>query len=63
MTQEDAALAQQVIQIAAALRQQSNRALEAISAFNLQQGSTATPSAAHRRRGVAPIPYSAGKAA
>lgn len=60
MTQEDAALAQQVIQIAAALRQQSNRALEAISAFNLQQGSTAATPAAHRRRGVAPVPYGAG---
>jgi aerotaxis receptor len=37
LTQEDAALAQEVIHIATALQQQSNRALEAISAFNLQQ--------------------------
>ncbi|HEY0939817.1 MAG TPA: methyl-accepting chemotaxis protein [Steroidobacter sp.] len=41
LTQEDAALAQQVIEIAAALKQQSSRALEAISAFNLHQASPA----------------------
>lgn len=63
MTQEDAAQAQQVIQIAAALRQQSDRALEAISAFNLQHGSTTTGSAAPRRRGVAPVPHHPAKAA
>jgi len=44
LTQEDAALAQQVIEIAAALKQQSSRALEAISAFNLQNASPATGS-------------------
>jgi len=42
LTQEDAALAQQVIEIAAALKLQSNRALEAISAFNLQQSDLMT---------------------
>lgn len=36
MTQQDAAMAQRVIEIAGSLRQQSNRALEAICAFNLQ---------------------------
>jgi len=37
ITQEDAAMAQRVIGIAGTLRQQSNRVLEAISAFGLQQ--------------------------
>jgi methyl-accepting chemotaxis protein len=45
LTQEDAALSQQVIQIAAALKRQSSRALEAISAFNLQQDALGTRAA------------------
>ncbi len=61
ITQEDAAMAQRVIGIAATLRTQSERVLQAISAFELMRDTSHPPAAPSQAAPLPVAPYSLGE--